>query len=114
MTLEQYKKLPRIVNQLCELFDCMIIGSTVDGKVSDIDMIVPFDKWQTCASFIMALNPVHLASTRFGGWRWVEPELARSIDIWPSSIEQVLKSSRPSNIYWPKHRLLIKREFIHE
>ena len=114
MTLEQHKKLPRVVLQLCELFDCMIIGSTVDGKVSDIDLIVPFDKWQQCASFIMALKPYTLTHTRFGGWRWRDQESCRDIDIWPSSIEQVLESSRPSNIYWPKHKLLIKREFIHE
>ena len=114
MTLEQYKRLPYSVQQLCELFDSMIVGSTVDGKSSDIDMIVPFDKWQLCTSFIIAQNHYHLNHTRFGGWRWRDTQTDIVIDIWPSSIEQLLNSSRPSNIYWPKHRLLIKREFINE
>lgn len=112
MTQEEFKALPRIVQQVCELFDCMIVGSTVDGKQSDIDIICPFRNWSMCGGYLNNYTKnIGMQPTSFGGWRFRDPESDRDIDIWPQELEGIAKSCRPSNIYWPKHHLNIRLEW---
>ena len=107
MTQAQYKNLPKLVQQMCELFDCMIVGSTADkGINSDIDMIVPFEKWQGCASFIVNNARIfELAPTRFGGWGFQDVASHRQVDVWPMRMEDMFVTCRPSSVYWPKYHL---------
>lgn len=111
MTLSQYKEMPKFVQQLCELFDCMIVGSTATGAArldSDIDLIVPFDKWQTCASYIVNNSWVtDLGPNRFGGWKFMEIQTYKKLDVWPMTLEAYFTTSRTSPVYWPKHALTI-------
>lgn len=103
MNYESFKQLPIEIKQMCQLFDCMIVGSTVDGTKSDVDMIVPYNKWQQAASFLSRLYIVSL--NKFGGYRFKVQ--GTMVDIWPFSLEETFAGCQFSNVYIPKSRILL-------
>lgn len=104
MNYEEFKQLPIEVKQMCQLFDCMVVGSTVDGVKSDVDLIVPYHKWQSAASTLSQMYTVSL--NKFGGYRFKVQNTM--IDIWPFSLEELFAGTQFSNVYIPKSRIELK------
>lgn len=111
MTKEQFRRLPRLVQTLCQLYDAMVVGSSVNQENdSDIDIVIPYYKWQAAATMIKAQYQQSITSTRFGGWRIYDLETNKQVDIWPCSLEELITAPLLTDIYWPKHFLHLRVE----
>ena len=83
--------LPRIVYQMC-VNGALIVGSFAKKlagekiKSHDYDLLVPPEKWQLVAILI----PMTAKPNKFGGWRFVDSQSGKEIDVWPSSLEKYL------------------------
>jgi hypothetical protein len=59
-----------------------LVGEGIDP--SDIDLLVPLDKWTIIAPMI----PKKAKMNKFGGWRFKEKGI--EIDVWPDTVENYL------------------------
>jgi hypothetical protein len=83
--------LPRLVYQMC-VHGALIVGSFAKKlageniKSNDYDLLVPLEKWQT----VSLLIPKTAKPNKFGGWRFVDKQSGKEVDVWPSSLEKYL------------------------
>lgn len=87
--------LPAIIYKMC-VHGALIVGSYAkflageNVKPRDYDLLVPPEKWQTCALLI----PKCAELNSFGGWRFIDKQSGKEVDIWPSTLEKYLAECR--------------------
>lgn len=93
--------LPSEVLILCDTCDAWIVGSSADpenserlSQLNDIDIIVPFDKWDAAKLVI----PDHAELNSFKGIKFVTSR-GWKVDLWPCEIGRFIIDSRSNTKY---------------
>lgn len=97
------KNLPDVIRKLIAHHDIWICGSSAETfpllTNNNLDIAVPFTEWSKVALLI----PETATPTNLGGWRFHKGNV--SIDIWPTSLEELVSISSVKCLYSPKRGL---------
>lgn len=112
------RELPHIARDLCYYHGAWVVGGTAAPQlttlreVRDIDVFVPFENWGGAASLLSRAR-LELRATSFGGWRCKIPwdTFAREVtlDVWPSSLENLFSQVLVKHAWHPKSGVRIQR-----
>ncbi len=124
------KQLPTSVKLFVERCDAFIVGSAANlnatindnssaaNNVKDIDVVIPFNKWDiACIIIANAIAEADIQSNSklapklniYGGIKFIDVDyaaaLATTIDVWPSDLNKYLLSSLVEYVWNPKFNL---------
>lgn len=93
MKIKPHEVLGPISNQLCHLFNGVIIGGAAKafyegktGMIKDIDIVIPLDKWNQASRLI----PKGSISNSFGGFKFLDGNY--STDVWTDDVARIALS----------------------
>ena len=93
--------LPKLVVAITNAGDAWIMGSAArwfagDDPPNDIDIVVPFEKWQVVAPMI----PRDAQPNKFGGWRFTTDGV--DVDVFPDNIGRLMSHTGCNDAWHPK------------
>ncbi len=118
------KQLPTSVKLFVERCDAFIVGSAANPNahlnepdavatnpytgicVNDIDVVIPFHKWDIACIIIASANDQEQnwpTLNVYGGLKFVDD--GKTVDVWPSDLNKYLLSSLVEYVWSPKFNL---------
>jgi hypothetical protein len=91
---------------LCHMYDGWVIGSSAQAVRDsewehdrDVDIIIPWERWNDAAQFVLRCSTGQVRPTTFGGWKAVVH--GREFDVWPASLSEVASRAMFKVAYHP-------------